>query len=155
MAENLNDGNLFVYWLPACADIDAPTAAEITAGTKLSDEMKLDDLSIGFAQNEFDNSNAESAFMATGVGTYAMSGPITIVLDDNSDKVLFDAIARYADGFLLVSRHGAPTTSDRVEVYPCEAHGSRPITPASGEKVKFQAAFSVTVEPSLTATVAA
>lgn len=154
MAENIYDGNLYVYFLPAVADISAPTVAEITAGDLLSDQMKVEDLDIPWSENEYDNSKATSAFQATGVGTYG-AGPITITLDDNDDKVLFDSFARGDTGFLLVSRHGAAVATSRVEVYPVECHGSKPMNGTTNDKVKFTSRFAVTTDPDLEATVAA
>lgn len=153
MAENIADGNLFVYHLTTIANVTAPTTTEITAGTKLSAEMKVDDLDISFTENEFDNSNAESAFQATGVGTYGAS--MSITLDDNDDKVLFDLLSRGLKGFIVVSRHGAPVAADIVEVYPTECHGSKPMNTPSNEKVKFSARFAITSAPTLDAEVAA
>lgn len=154
MSESQTDGNLYVFYLPACADITVPSPTEISAGTKVSQEMKTDDLDIQFTEQEIDNSNAESAFMATKPGRYGV-GTISLTLDDDDGRVLFDTFTRGLEGFLLVARHGTPVADDIVEVYPVECHGSKPAPPVTNDKVKFMVNWAATSDPELSAVVTA
>jgi hypothetical protein len=132
----------------------APTAAEITAGTNLTPFLPTTGLGVEWTQNNASIDMLDESFTAEVIGTEAASVTITFTRDDTTDT-LWDLFTRGLNGFLLISRFGAPAAGDDVEVYPCQAHRPVPLTPATNEFQQARVALAVHDTPDLEAVVAA
>lgn len=156
----VHDGNTKVRWLPAVVDIEAPTVAEIAAGTDLTPQLPSDGLTVTPNRNKASQSMLDSSFVAEAVGNWSVGivlkfqRDVTSITTGAGDAAytLFD---RGTDGFLLVSRFGAPAAGDQVEVYPAEAHQPIPLATAENAYQQFEVELAITDEPALKAVVAA
>jgi hypothetical protein len=144
--------DLKVFWLEACEDIEAPTSAEITAGTELTDQIPVDGVAVNPTGNNASQPMLGDAFVAEKVGTWGRGITLTFTRDDTSDVARTLFTYRQA-GFLLLARFGAPESGDDVEVYPAESHEPADLASAENEFSKFEVQLAVTDTPALRAVV--
>ena len=110
MAEYANDGFTLVYWTGSISSQNAPTAAEITAGTRLSGFITKDGLDIALTQNNVDNADLEDTYDSKAVGTYG--GDITLTCRrNNSSDTAWNLFVYATTGFLVVRRGIAVATA--------------------------------------------
>lgn len=149
-----SEGKVKVYWLPTVSDKEAPTEAEITAGTNLTPQVPTAGLDITWTQNNASISMLDEAFTAEQVGTFGASISLTFTRDDDEDEdTAWDLFERNLNGFLLISRFGIPEDGSRVEVYPASSHNPVPLAPAENEFQQFQVQLAVHDTPELKAIV--
>jgi len=142
-------------WLPAVANINAPTVAEIAAGTDLT--PAVNEINGFQATTEFANgATAETRFDAQVRGTRSIADSSITFVDDNVDDELRALLADGEAGFLLFSPYDmTPAAADKVEVWPVESGGMNRQWDATGNNMATQVAgFAVTAEPALDAVVA-
>jgi hypothetical protein len=156
MSRTVYEGKNKVIYCPAVADIQAPTEAEIGAGTDLSPFVTKDGISVPNAQNMVDSATIEDTFDAQQVGSWG-GGPVTLTMfrDDTDETDSYDLIEYGLEGYLVISRFGAPVASSKVEVWPVEFHEPTLMQSAANEMQKFSAAAAVTGSPAMRAVVAA
>lgn len=145
-----------VYWLPTIANKAAPTAAELAAGTELTEWIPVDGVNRSPSQNMASQAMLGSSFVEEGVGTWGIGLTLTFVRHElAADDDAWELFDYKTAGFLLIAPFGTPATGKRVEVFPAEAH--KPVMQATAEnaKQKFQVAFAVTDEPAFDAIMAA
>lgn len=153
MAKETHDPTL-VYWLPA-ATMAAPTVAEITAGTELTDQLVADGVDFGGGnRNNASQAMLGGAFVAEKPGTWGANGKLTFARDDGVDAAWALFMDR-PEGYILISRFGPAAATAKVEVYPVQAHKPSPMASAENEYQKFEVQFGVTSEPEYEAVVAA
>lgn len=149
-----HDDNVKWYWATTVASIAAPTAANITAATRIPTITN-------YAQNsqeaEVDFSDIDSLYDTSGVGTTKV-GPITLTMkrddaDESDTWDLFDTPRE--DGFLIKSPFGPAVATSKVEVYPVQVGQRRPASYARNAVQVFDVTFYVTDDPDLDAVVAA
>lgn len=156
MSKEASEGNVKLYWLPACANIAAPTVAEIAAGTNLTPFLPTSGLAIDSNENNASIAMIDSGHTDEQVGTYSTSVALTLVRDAvSADDDAWTLFVRGLSGFLLKSPFGAPVATSRVEVYPCEAHEPVPLPPAENEFQQFRVTLAVHTTPNRKAVVAA
>lgn len=129
MADLVSDGKIRVEWLPACANIAAPTVAERNAGLRLDPVMTPDGLKTDGKTADVDNSSLSSTFDTRRAGRRGFTNSVKIKRQDSADTALSTLVYR-ANGFLVVRRTvdaaTAPTIGDKVEVYPSECGDRQP-----------------------------
>lgn len=157
MARYVYDGKTRVTWATAIANKNAPTTAELNAGTSLSPFLRKDGLNINLSQNMVDNADLEDLFDAQGVGTYGGSMEMSIFRDDTADTA-WNLFVYGTVGFVVVRRGIAVATAwaaaQKVEVYPAQMHEPVPMPSSANEQVAAKAALAITDTPALKATVA-
>ena len=149
------DGNVKLYFLPACAAIATPTLAEITAGTNLTPYLPRDGITPPSTQNTVDSSSLDETFDSEGVGTWGGQMKTRHYRDNADETVAWDLINYGLTGFLLMSPFGVPIATSKVHVWPVEAHQPLPIQTSGNAKQKFDATWAITSQPDLDAVVAA
>lgn len=156
MGKHIRRGLAGYWWLPAVANLAAPTAAEIAVGTDLTPAVAE---ITGFqATTEFANgATAESTFDSQVRGIRSTSDSAITFVDDNVDTALRALLADGEAGFLLFSPYDmTPDVADKVEVWPVESGGMNRQWNATGNEMATQVAgFAVTGEPAIDAVVAA
>lgn len=145
---------LKVFWLPAVASIAAPTQAELTAGTELTDFVPVDGVEQSPSRNKASQAMLGDAFVTEKVGTWSDELTITFVRDDAGDTPK-TTCAYGTEGFLLLARYGTTAASDPVEVYPVQCHEPADLATAENEFSKYSITFAVTATPDRTAVMAA
>jgi len=133
MADLGFDGMIKVSFVPTVTNLDAPTVAELTAGTPLEGRLTPDGLEITPATSNIDTSKLNSTANSSKIGrdTYTIS--LTYVIGDSADteaQAVQTALVRGAAGFLAVRRDKlatvAWTAADKVELYPVQCHRPAP-----------------------------
>src|SRR5688500_4314753 len=157
MTKYANDGMLRVDIVTTIANIAAPTAAELNAGTHITSLLSKDGLTTPADQNNVDFGTPAETFNAQGVGTWG--GAIEMTgLRENVADALWNIVTYGLERYVVV-RRGVPTASvyaasQKVEVYPVQFHHPVPDQIGGDEASKFTISAPVTREPNLKATVA-
>ena len=149
-----SEGNVKVYWLDTVASVAAPTVANITAGTNLTPFLPTTGVAIEWTQNNASLPMLDESFTVEAVGTESATIELTFTRDDTDDDA-WDTFTRGANGYLLVSRFGAPAAADVVEVYPVQSHRPVPLAPAENDFQQGKVTLAVTDTPNLGSVVAA
>ena len=141
-----HERNTRVVWVPTIADINAPTDAEITAGTDISDLITKDGLQTPADQNNIDVAGLSSNFDAQAVGSYGGTIQLTCF---RFPTTAWDLMVYGTSGYLVVGRdsEGGIAVADVVEVYPAEMHQPVMMQTASNEAQKFTEQMPVTDDP--------
>ena len=155
------DANVKVAWAATVADISAPTAAECTGATELSDDITPDGLAISFDTAAVDNSALSSDFDTSVPGRSTPQITITFktLYSDGTARTAATTLVKGAAGFLIVRRNKAVTSAfaatDKVEVYPATCGQPNPSPVAKNEVQKASVMLFPSDEPDTTAVVAA
>jgi hypothetical protein len=147
-----------VWWVPTVANMAAPTAAEIGAGTDISPYLPKDGLKVGSTNNRVRNDDITSAFNAEIPGSFGNAVNLTLFRDDDEDAAWALFQTRNVYGHLIVRRMvavtAAVTAGQDVEVYPVATGQPVLHDTAENERVKFGVDLMVTGPPQLAAAVA-
>jgi hypothetical protein len=156
MARLTSEGKVKIYKVPTIVNQNAPTAAEVTAGTNLTPYLPTAGVEINWTQNNATLPMLDESFTVSAVGTESAEITLTGVRDDTLGTDLFwSAFSRGENFFLVVGRFGsANVIANRVEVYRVQSHRPVPLSPAENEFQQVQVKLGVTATPSLNATVA-
>jgi hypothetical protein len=157
MARRTYEEYTTVWWVPTIADHNAPTVAEITAGTDISAFLPKDGVKVGFKNDTVDNNDITSAFNPQIPGSYSASASFTFFRDDTADTAWDLFKTRNTYGHVVVRRM-VPVTQvvadgDLVEVYPVATGSPVVEDSAENERVKFVVDFAVHQTPVTEATV--
>ncbi len=156
MARVVSEGVVKVRFCPTIANKNAPTVAELNAGTNLTPILPKDGVNFGTTNgNMVDTGSLDTAFDSQETGSYGVSGSLT-GFRDNAADTFYDLFTRGTRGFVVIGRFGlTPAAGEKVEVYPVAAQ--EPSHPATtpNERQTVTVDFAVTAEPAKRATVAA
>lgn len=152
------DGRVRVTWMTACANILAPTVAELNAGTALQSYITPDGLDIQFETGKVDVGNVASTYTLERVGRRKPAIKLTMHHDSPTDTPWTLLVYR-AVGYLAV-RTGIDTTTawtigqggggstGSVQVFPVEAGQDSPVNPAPDSTWDFTTDLTVYLDPS-------
>lgn len=157
------DGRTRLIWLDADpADLDAPTMAEITAGTDLSGYLIPDSFDPGTGNSRVDDSDALTSFDNEAMGRH-QSKPSALFKSKltSGDEVAFDTLGdRLILGCLVffedVEEGTAIAAGATCDVYPSCQTG-QPLRQATAKNTtrRFKVEWAVGAAPHLNAVVAA
>lgn len=107
------DGKINTIWVPAIADIHAPTVTEINAGTDLSNYVTLGGWSLEESQDKIDDKRENSQLDYEIPGRKKISGPTVEVIDNTNtdheeENEAITTLVEGAEGY-FVRRRGMPT----------------------------------------------
>lgn len=153
MARFFRRGVSAIHFLPAVANLAAPTRAEITAG---------DDLTAAVAEiNGFQLSNSPiptpnlaEVFTPQIEGEDTVADSSLVFNDDDTDEVIRTALAKGTAGFLLLLPYG-DTPTKRAEVWPVTSTGVNDEWSVGNDPARFAVGFAVTATPEQDAVVPA
>ncbi|MET8982140.1 hypothetical protein ABZX85_41810 [Streptomyces sp. NPDC004539] len=159
MADLISDGKTRVAWATAIANINAPTAAELTAAADYTKRITPDGLKLDPSTADVDTSSLASTFDTKTVGRVGFDTELTFKRGDNpTDDAPFTTLKYGVSGFLVVRRaiayDTAWTAGQKVEVYPITCGEPQNSSPAANEVAKFVSPMKVTDAPATAATVA-
>lgn len=161
MSRKGSTGEIKLQLVPTIADKDAPTVAEINAGTDLTPFLTRDGLSTPMDGSTIDVAGANDRYNATAPGTYG-GQPVTVKLFRESvaaDDDAWAALPIGTDGYLVVRRFGgsdvAFAAAQQVEVWPIDVISRNMLPIADNEAQKFEVACAVPTPPAQDAVVAA
>jgi hypothetical protein len=152
MADYGFDGMVKVSFVPAIANIAAPTATELNAGTSLEGRLTPDGLTTGAETAEVDSSKLNSVSNAAVTGRRTFTIGVKYVRGDGvNDKAVEAALVYGAKGYIVVRRDKlatvAWTAADKVEVYPVQVRQPNPDAPAANALQAVDVPMVVTSEP--------
>lgn len=120
------DGKVNTIWVPTIHDINKPTAAEIGAGTDLSNYVTLGGWSCTPSQDTISDQRENSSMDYENPGRKKISGPSIEVIDNtntehSNQNLAMETLKEGAEGF-IVRRYGKDTdrtfvSGDVVNVY--------------------------------------
>ncbi len=143
-----------VHFLPACADISAPTQAEITAGTDLSTFVTKDGVQIGTSNQRVSVGDISTTFDGEIMGSWGANLAVSFFKDDTTDTA-WTTLPRGTAGFLLIALFGSTAATEPAYVFPIECGQRELPTSAANERQSFTVPMAVTGAPDLDSVIAA
>lgn len=133
------------HFLPAVANLAAPTRPEITAGENLSEFIS----DIGGWQ--LNNSPIPTPRLArrytTQIPGEDTTDASTLTLDDDKDDTTVrDALPKDEEGFILKMPHGDVPTG-RCEVWPVTITGANDVNSMGNDPARYVVGFAITAVP--------
>ncbi|MEU8186005.1 hypothetical protein [Micromonospora carbonacea] len=159
MADIPGDGKLRVDWVPAIANINAPTLSELNAGIRISQWMTADGF-VGFRPETADvsTSGIESTFDTNVNGRRSFSGTMLRFRKQSGSDVVYTTMTPDATGFVVERRSlAAPTayaSGQPVKVFPVMCGETAWIDPEPNTSERFEVPLKMTDQPALRAVVA-
>lgn len=158
MADMLNDGNIKVTYVPAIANIAAPTTTELSSGTDLECLITAGGFQPTVNEEVVSVPKLCETITAEAPGRATHQIVLTMVRKDtSSEDVGWTTMVRGTEGYLVV-RYGAAydtayASGDEVQVFPGKAGERRPQAPEANSATQFQSQWYVSAQPDLDAVV--
>lgn len=141
------------YFVPAVANLAAPTRAEITAGTDLTPYL-TDTSGFSAAGQMAEVPDYASDFPKKVPGIKASEDPTLTFWEDDATSVARNAVPDGQAGFLVRMPYGDVATK-RCEVWPVRSTGPNTILPNDNTAASFTVGFATEDKPELDAVVPA
>jgi hypothetical protein len=159
VSDTISDGKTRVAWVSSIANINAPTAAELTAGMDLTPRITPDGLKVDPTTADVDTSSLASTFDTMEVGRIKFDNELTLKRGTTGPEDLpYSTLVYGTHGYLVIRRAIAYTTAwtagQQVEVYPAVCGERANKSPAANEVTKYMVPIKVTSAPATNATVA-
>ena len=161
MADIVVDGKVKVALVDTIASIAAPTVAELTAGTDITDQLTADGL-VGFQPEdaEVDTTSMLSTFDLKSPGRSQFSGTMLRLKKQSPTDDVYDDYPKFTATHVVVRRDGqlatvAFTADDEVEVYPVTIGEVKHVDPEPNTVQRFELPAMVSSQPNLRAVVSA
>lgn len=149
MAKFNRRGKSRLYFLPAVANVAAPTSIEITAGTRLDTQTNAVD-GFDFQGSRIPAPVLSDTFTAQIVGEDTTGEPVLTFLDDDADDTIRTELAKGTVGYLLRAPYGLGT-GKRAEVWHIETQSVSDQWTVANEPARFAVGFAVLDPPELDA----
>lgn len=149
MGRYFRPGMSKIYFLPAVANHNAPTAPEITAGTNLTPFI-ADPGDFSFDNVPIDTPDLDSTFTSQIPGRDKAGTPSIGFYDDATGATVRTALAKGVTGFIVRMPYGYVTTK-RCEVFPVTSTGVNDKWSAGNDAAMFSVGLPVTSVPVVTA----
>jgi hypothetical protein len=149
MADYGFDGMIKAGFVPAIANVDGPTVAELTAGVDLEGRLTADGLNISTDTATIDTSKLNSTANSETIGRDSHTVSVTYVRGSDTEATdVQDALVRGAAGYLVVRRNLVSTTAwaaaQEVEIYPVICHRPNPAAPSANALQSVEVGMSIT-----------
>jgi len=154
MTRKVYEGNYLVYWLTSCANIAAPTTAEIAAGKLMGTFVTKDGVALNITENAVDTASINDTFDAQIGGSWGVKPELTLMRDSGTETNGWDLVVKGTNGFLLIAQFGAVTAGQKAIVCPAEMGVGKPVNSAANTVQKFTVNFFVTSTPNMKAVIA-
>lgn len=160
MADLVSDGKVRVVFLAACANVSAPTVAELNAAVDITTFITPDGLGLSGDTAAVDTSHLASTYDTKEVGRRGDECELTCKRKTPSSlDVAYNTLTYRTAGWLGVRRtldyDAAWAAGQDIEVYPVRCGDPVMMPPAANELQKFKAKVFITDEPDKRAVVAA
>ena len=145
MAKFFRRGVSLIKFLPAVANLAAPTSIEISAGTPLTPDVSA---IAGFqlSNSPIPTPNLAEVFTPQIEGEDTVADSSLTFNDDDTSETIRDALAKGTSGFILLQPYGA-TAGKRAEVWPVKVLGFNDEWTTDNTSAKAVAGFAVTATP--------
>jgi predicted aspartyl protease len=159
VADIVADGKTRVAWVPAIANIAAPTTTELNAGLLLQSLLTADGLG-GFQPEtaKVDTSSLASTFNTARNGRTSFASPMLTLKRQDTGDTAYTTLIRGAAGYIVirssVTESTAWTSTQVVRVYPVECGEVQHVDLEENALERYQVPLTVTLSPNLRAAVA-
>lgn len=159
MADIIGDGREAWWFLLSCANIAAVTAAEIAAGTRISQWMTKTGAT-GFQPDTADapTSGKESVFDTATNGRISFSNPMLEFKKQDGTDTVFNTLTQDQAGFLVrrnsLLAAAAVASAQKLEVYPVICSATARVDQDDNQPEKIRVPVKITAAPNLRAVVA-
>ena len=157
MARLVYEGRTNVYWATTVASKTAPTVAEITAATPLTNFITKDGVAVNQTTNTVDSATIAETFDSKLVGSWDAELELTMFRDDSADTA-WNLCVLGTNGYVIVDQFRVsgvlPSAGNKVMVFPAQMHQPGPENSATNTQNRFVEKFAVTSAPVYSATVA-
>lgn len=145
MARFFRRGVSKIHFLPAVADLAAPTRAEITAGTSLTPYVNAIQ---GFqlSNSPIPVRNMEDVFTPQIDGEDTVQDSGFTLNDDTTDDAIRTLLPKGTAGYILLLPYGDVATK-RCEVWPVKVTGYNDIWSADNDPAQSAVTFAITDVP--------
>lgn len=159
MADIVVDGLVQVWFVTTISSTAAPTAAEITAGTKLGPYLRADGLeNFNPTSQRIDTTSIESTFDTAVNGRTSFGDTAMVLKKQLTSDTAYTALGTSGTNGYIVMRFGvaaatAATASQKVDIYPVQLGQAGKIIEA-GTVVRYRVPAAVSSLPVYEVTVA-
>jgi hypothetical protein len=153
------DGKVRVAYVPAIANLAAPTTTELNAGMLLQLLMTADGLS-GFRPDtaDVDTSSLASTFNTQTLGRVSFSNMMLRFKKQDGTDTVWNTLTKGTTGFIVLRRYidqaTAWASSQKVQVYPVIVATEADVDPEPNSLGRWESPLKLTLEPVLRAVVA-
>jgi hypothetical protein len=161
MADIIVDGMTRVAFVPTIANVAAPTAAELTAGTYLGTVLTAGGME-GFeaSTGEVDNTSYDSRFDTRLPGVSAYSGTRLILKKQTGTDTVFTTMTTFGTtGYIVIrdalDKDTAFAAAQKVNIYPITTGDWDYMSRERNSVLRYWVATPIRSEPEKNATVAA
>ncbi len=149
MAKFFRRGVSKIKFLPAVANLNAPSSGEIAAGTDLT---AVTNAISGFmlSNSPIPVPNLQDTFTPQILGEDTVADSSLTINDDDTTTTVRTTLAKGTSGFILLQPYGT-TASKRCEVWPVRVTGYNDEYSTDNTPAKAVASFAVTAVPAQTA----
>lgn len=145
MARFFRRGVSEVHFLPAVADTDAPTRAEIDAGTPLGvDVAEISGFQL--SNDPIPTPDLDTDFTSQISGEDTVESSTLTFYDQDDSETIRTALAKGTTGFIMLMPYGDDATK-RGEVWPVKTTGVNDEYTVANEAARFVVGFAVTAVP--------
>lgn len=145
MARFFRRGKSKIHFLPAVADLAAPTRVEITAGDDLSPQV-AEINGFELSNSPIPTPNLADQFTPQIDGEDTVADSSLIFYDDDASSTVRTLLAKGTAGFLLMLPYGDVPTK-RGEVWPVKTTGVNDQWSIGNDPARFAVGFAITEVP--------
>ncbi len=159
MPDIIGDGRERWDWVPAIANVAAPTTTELNAGIRISQWMTKDGAT-GFAPDTANapTSNIESTFDTNTNGRRTFDNPRVRLKKQSGTDTAYDTLIPDATGFLVRRKSIAAATAyasgQKVQVFPVICGETAVLDQDDNMPERYDVPIKLTAQPNLRAAVA-
>jgi hypothetical protein len=153
------DGKVRAAYVPAIANIAAPTTTELNAGMLLQNTLTADGLS-GFRAETagVDTSSLASTFNTETLGRVTFPNLMLKFKKQDGTDTIWNTLTRGTTGFLVLRRYidqaTAWASTQKVQVFPIIVATEADVDPEPNSLGRWESPLKLTSEPNLRAVVA-
>lgn len=160
MGDIPGDGKIRVDWVPAIANINAPTVTELDAGIRVSQWVTADGV-VGFRPDTADvaTTSVESTFDTNTNGRRSFSGTLLRFKKQTGSDAVYTTMTPDTEGFIVIRRSlPAATAYDSAQplqgVYPVICGETAWMDPEPNTVERFEIPLKMRAQPALRVAVA-
>lgn len=142
-----SDGQTFWAFVPAVANMAAPTAAEINAGINLTSQIS-EISGFTFVNEPISTPDLSTAFVSSIPGEDVAEDCQLILYDDDASTANWTALAKGTTGYMVVSPY-EKTAASKCRVWKVTSTGPNDQYTLDAEAAKIMVGFSVDIRPNL------
>lgn len=150
MSRYFRRGTTKIYYAPSIANLDAPTVAELAAGTELGCEV-ADIAGFAFKNSPIDVPDMCSTFVKNIPGEDKADASSMTFYEDDASNPIKSLLAKAVEGFVVFFPYGvtggSPAAGDDCEVWPISVASNTREWKAGNEAAKFMVEFTITDVP--------